>query len=50
MPRDLHVDTLPLDAAPGGAVATRLAAWLIRDARFLPGNRELLEAGRIIPE
>jgi adenylate cyclase len=43
MPRDLHIDTLPLDAAPKEADAARLAAWLIREARFLPGNLELLE-------
>jgi adenylate cyclase len=42
MPRDPHTD-MPLDVVPEFTLAMRLESWLIREARFLPGNREVLE-------
>jgi len=42
MPRDPHAD-MPHDVVPGFTLAARLENWLIREARFLPGNREILE-------
>jgi adenylate cyclase len=41
MPRDPN--NLPHDAVPASPLASRLDTWLIREARFLPGNREVLE-------
>ena len=40
MPLDDSVDAPP---APAAEVAADINSWLIRNARFLPGNRELLE-------
>jgi adenylate cyclase len=42
MPRDPHTD-IPHDVAPDFTLAARLDNWLIREGRFLPGNREVLE-------
>src|SRR5882672_10756432 len=41
MPRDNHVDA-PL-APPSELAAEELNTWLIREARFLPGNSEVLD-------
>ena len=44
MPRDPR-ETLPSTIAkPLGSLPGEISEWLIRDARFLPGNSEILEA------
>ena len=43
MPRDSHNTVLTSNAATETDLARRLDSWLIREARFLPGNREVLE-------
>ena len=44
MPRDPRDESLSpeADAGPRDHSAAELSNWLIRDARFLPGNSELL--------
>jgi adenylate cyclase len=44
MPRDPSDIVLSDDAAPLERLSAEIGQWLIRDARFLPGNPELLDA------
>jgi adenylate cyclase len=42
MPRDPRDQTTPTQSSPLDRLSTELSNWLIRDARFLPGNPEIL--------
>jgi len=43
MPRDPRDQTTPTQSSPLNGLSAELSNWLIRDARFLPGNPEILE-------